>query len=252
MQGYGRVFAKVYNLLWNDFAENIAPQVHDLYAATQAGQKKGSILDLCCGTGHLSHYFLDRDFRVVGLDLSEHMIAIARQNNLEYVIAEQANFIQGDAADFKLEEKFGLTVSTYDALNHLPDEKALVGCFRCVFNILLEGGYFIFDLNTRAGLQQWNGVMIRPGDEIYLINRGMYDEYTIKAWTKITGFVRNENGLYERFDETVFNTIFEMDAVRKWLLETGFQAVHFAVDGELNQPIENPEIQKRVFFIAKK
>ena len=52
--------------------------------------------------------------------------------------------------------------------------------------------------------------MIRPGDEVYLINRGMYDEHTVKAWTKITGFVRDDDGRYERFDETVYNTVFEM------------------------------------------
>lgn len=254
MQGYGRVFAKVYNLLWNDFAERIAPQVHDFYKATQNGQAKQPVLDLCCGTGYLSRFFLERDFQVVGLDLSEHMIAFARENNLEYVVARQADFIQGDAAKFKLDEKFGVAVATYDALNHLPDLDALRSCFHCVFDILLEGGHFIFDLNTHAGLQQWNGVMVRPGEQVYLINRGMYDEHTVKAWTKITGFVRDdaEDGLFERFDETVYNTVFKMDTVRGWLLETGFQTVHFAIDGELNNPIKNPETQKRVFFVAKK
>lgn len=252
MQGYGRVFAKVYNLLWNDFADHVAPKIHNYYYATNYGQVRQPILDLCCGTGRLSRYFLERDFHVVGLDLSEHMVAYARENNLEYVVAEQADFIQGDAADFKLDEKFGLTVSTFDALNHLPDEAALQRCFSCVFEVLLEGGYFIFDLNTQIGLQNWNGIMVRPGDEIYLINRGMYDDATVKAWTKITGFVRDDHGFYERFDETVYNTIFEMEAVRGWLLDTGFQDVYFAAETDLNSGIENPEEQKRVFFVAKK
>ena len=191
---------------------------------------------------------------MVGLDLSEHMIAYARKNNIEYMVAGQADFIQGDAANFKLDQEFGLTVSTYDALNHLPDAGALQSCFHCVFDVLMDGGYFIFDLNTQTGLKQWNGVMVRPGEDVYLINRGMYDEYTIKAWTKITGFVRDDqnDGLYERFDETVYNTVFEMNAVRDWLLEAGFQGIYFAIDGELSTPIENPEAQNRVFFIAKK
>ena len=254
MQGYGRVFAKVYNLLWNDFADRIAPQVYSFYAATPFGQQRQPVLDLCCGTGRLSRFFLERDFQVVGLDLSEHMIAYARQNNLEYMVSGQADFIQGDAANFKLDQKFGLTVSTFDALNHLPDAAALRNCFNCVFNSLLEEACFIFDLNTHTGLQHWNGIMVRPGEEIYLINRGMYDQHTVKAWTKITGFVQDEedNRLYERFDETVYNTVFEMDAVRGWLLETGFRAVYFAVEGDLNTPIDNPEAQKRIFFVARK
>ncbi len=143
-------------------------------------------------------------------------------------------------------------VSTFDALNHLPDEVALRSCFQSTFDVLNEGGCFIFDLNTHAGLQHWNGVMVRPGDEVYLINRGMYDEHTVKAWTKITGFVRDDDGSYERFDETVFNTVFEMAAVRGWLLDAGFRDVYFAADGDLPSPIDHPEAQKRVFFVAQK
>lgn len=252
MQGYGRVFAKVYDLLWNDFADSIAPQLYDFYAATPAGQANQPVLDLCCGTGRLSRFFLERDFRVLGLDLSEHMIAYARQNNLEYLVAKQADFIQGDAANFELDEKFGLAVATYDALNHLPDADALRSCFRSVFESLQEGAHFIFDLNTRAGLQHWNGVTVRPGEQVYLITRGMYDEHTVKAWTKITGFVRDEGGLYERFDETVYNTVFGMEPVRDWLLEAGFQAVEFTVDGALDKPVDDPESQKRIFFITRK
>ena len=252
MQGYGRVFAKVYNLLWNDFADQIAPKIYDFYTMKEVGQAKQPVLDLCCGTGRLSHYFLERDFRVVGLDLSDHMVTHARENNLEYVVAKQADFVQGDAANFKLDEKFGLVVSTYDALNHLPDETALQSCFRCVFDVLVEEGFFIFDLNTRAGLRNWNGITVRPGDEIYLINRGMYDDSTIKAWTKITGFVLDDTGFYERFEETVYNTVFEMAAVHEWLLESGFREAYFALVDDLSSPIENPEAQKRVFFVVKK
>ena len=74
MQGCGRVFAKVYNLLWNDFAKAIAPKIHDFYLTTGLGQSREPVLDLCCGTGRLSNFFLEKDFRVVGIDLSERQI----------------------------------------------------------------------------------------------------------------------------------------------------------------------------------
>jgi len=252
MQGYGRIFSRVYNLLWNDFAKSVSPRIYDFYLATEAGRAQQPVLDLCCGTGRLARFFLEKDFRVVGIDLSEHMVAHARENNLEYLVAKQADFIQGNATDFKLDEKFGLVVSTYDALNHLPDEPALQSCFACVRDVLLEEGYFIFDLNTHFGLRHWNGITVSPGDEVYLINRGMYDDSTIKAWTKITGFVQNESGLYERFEETVYNTVFKTTAVRNWLLEAGFREAYFALVSDLSILIENPEEQKRVFFVAQK
>jgi SAM-dependent methyltransferase len=252
MQAYGRLFAIVYNQLWGDYARRIAPLIHEFYEASTSLKQHKSLLDICCGTGQLSAYFLEKDYRVVGLDLSDEMLKPAREKLMPYVVAEKAAFIQGDAACFELDEVFGLAVSTYDALNHLPDLESLAGCFRSTFNVLEDGGYFIFDLNTTLGLKNWNSMSVNPGEEIFLFNRGIFDEQTVKAWTKITGFVRNDDGFYERFEETVYNTPFELDAVKSMLLQTGFHSVYFTLGSELNTPIEEPEGVGKVFIIAKK
>jgi SAM-dependent methyltransferase len=252
MQAYGRLFAKVYNQLWGDYARRIAPLIHEFYESTTSLKQQKSLLDLCCGTGQLSAYFLEKDYRVVGLDLSDEMLKLAKAKLMPYVVAKKAAFIQADATCFELEESFGLVVSTYDALNHLPDMESLVGCFRSTFNVLEECGYFIFDLNTSLGLKNWNSMSVNPGEDVFLFNRGIYDDQTVKAWTKITGFVRNDDGFYERFDETVYNTAFELSAVESNLLLTGFRTVYFALGSELNTPIEDPERVGKVFIIALK
>ena len=104
------------------------------------GQTNRRLLDVCCGTGQLAVHFLDRGYRVTGLDLSDEMLTYARQNAASYVESGRARFLAGDAADFALSEQFGLAVSTFDALNHLPDKTRLRACFECVNRTLAPGG----------------------------------------------------------------------------------------------------------------
>ena len=252
MQAYNALFARVYNQKWQDYANRIAPLIHDFYEATPLGKTEKTLLDVCCGTGQLLSYFLDQGYRVLGLDLSEGMLDVAREKLLPFMVANQLQFIQADAAKFHIQDVFGLAVSTFDALNHLPDMDALQGCFQSVYRVLLPEGYFIFDMNTAAGLNKWNSINVDPGEEIFLVNRGIYETGQGKAWTRITGFVRNLDGLYRRFEQTVYNTVFDMQTVREQLFLHGFRSVYNARGMDLRTPIEDPESYGKVFFIAQK
>jgi len=251
MQAYDKKFAHIYNKRWAGFARRIAPSLIEFYSSTPIGQKNTDILDLCCGAGHLAMHLLEEGYRVVGLDLSEHMLRYARENTAEFIASGQAEFIRADAADFKLNEKFGLVVSAYDSLNHLENEQALVGCFRSVFDVC--DGYFIFDLNTRWGLKRWNGIHIDDSsDDALIITRGIFDEQSVRAWTKFTGFAVNPDGSYDRFDETVYNTAFDMEWVRSALLDIGWNNIRFARYQDLATPVANPEKEPRAVIIAEK
>lgn len=252
MQAYGELFARVYNQKWQGYANRIAPLIHEFYESTAIGQDEKTLLDICCGTGQLLGHFLNHGYHVVGLDLSEGMLTVARQKLLPYIIAEQARFIHGDAAYFEIQDRFGLVVSTYDSLNHLSDTDALQGCFQSASKVIKKGGYFIFDLNTAAGLENWNSLSIDPGDEFFTLNRGIFDKHEEKAWTRITGFVRNSEGLYQRFEQTVYNTVFDMEEVKETLLQSGFSSAYFASGMNLETPIVDPEKHGKVFFVATK
>jgi SAM-dependent methyltransferase len=252
MQAYRPAFARVYNQKWIGFAQRIAPLIRAFYESTPAGQAHRSLLDVCCGTGQLAAHFLEHGYQVTGIDLSADMLRHARENNAPYVESGQARFLHADAAAFTLDEQFGLAVSTFDALNHLPDKEALCGCFASVYPLLLPGGFFIFDLNTRAGLARWNEINVRDMPDSLIINRGIYDEQGDRAWIKITGFVRTESGLYERFEETAYNTAFDLAWVRDTLLQTGWRSVYLCRGDNLHLPIADPEAEDRAFFVAHK
>jgi SAM-dependent methyltransferase len=251
MQAYGPGFAHAYNLRWAGFAQRVAARLLELHAAGPQGPSHGSVLDLCCGTGQLARRFLERGFRVVGVDLSDAMLRYARESAASFVRSGRATFVQADARDFTLDERFGLVASTYDALNHLPDLCALRSCFASVARVC--DGTFVFDLNTRAGLRRLNSIEVDDGsDDAMIITRGGYDGVSERAWVQISGFVHVRDGLYERFSETVFNTVFAMDDVKAALLETGWREVYFARLDDLSSPVDDPERESRVFVVARK
>jgi SAM-dependent methyltransferase len=251
MQSYNPGFARIYNTHWIDFAERVAPLIRTFYEHTPIGQTDHTLLDVCCGTGQLAHHFLEHGYHVTGIDLSPPMLAYARDNNAPYVEHGQARFIQADAVDLNIEGIFGLAVSTFDALNHLPGGEALRACFESVYSLLRPQGFFIFDLNTRAGLHRWNGINVRDLGDALIIDRGIYDETEGQAWIKITGFMRLEDGRYERFDQTAYNMAYDLDWVRDTLCEVGFRSAYYARADDLSMPLVDAEAQKRVFFVAR-
>ena len=252
MQAYGPAFARVYNRRWTFFAHRVAPEIAEFYAGTTIGQTNRSILDLCCGTGQLALALLERGYTVTGIDLSPHMLQYATENTSAYVDEGQARFIQADAANFTLDQVFGLVVSTFDALNHLESQDALRSCLQSVYCVLADEGYFVFDLNTRTGLLRWNNISVDDTEEAMIVTRGFYDGQGDRAYTRVSGFIHRVNGLYERFEETVFNTVFDMVWVRDALLDAGWRHVHWARIEALATPIARPEQEGRVFFVAHK
>lgn len=252
-QAYGKQFSYVYNLLWGNFARQIAPKILDYYENTSVEKSNKSMLDLCCGAGHLSAIFLAHGYSVTGIDLSADILVYARHNAGDYLAQGKAVFIQGDAADFTIEQNVPLAVSTFDALNHLPDLTSLQNCFRSVYAAVNPKGIFIFDLNTRAGLKKrWNSLNIEDDETLTLITRSIFVEENDRAWTHITGFIRNTDGKYDRFEERIFNTAFNLEEVKNLLIGAGWRKVSLVSESNFYIPLDEPENYPRVFFIAEK
>lgn len=99
--------------------------------------KHPDILELACGPGNITRYLLDKrpDFRVLGIDLAENMIALAKINNPE------AEFICMDCREIaSLQRKFDAVMCGF-CLPYLSKEEAiqLIGD---VAGILNPGGVF--------------------------------------------------------------------------------------------------------------
>ena len=141
MQAYGQAFAKVYNKRWAFFSQSIAPKLEKLFAQGEAGGNSyRTLVDICCGTGQLAAYFLARDFRVWGVDLSPHMIEHSIENNKSFVESGEAAFSVADASSYSLPEKAGFATCMFDAMNHLPSNEAIGRCIQRTYDTLQSRG----------------------------------------------------------------------------------------------------------------
>lgn len=249
MQSYSQNTAKAYDRIWNGYGRSFGQSLIEHW-----GRSDGLVaaLDLGCGTGSLAAVLLANGFRVTAIDSSAHMLAIAEANCGGYVESGSVTFLEADISDFRLSDHVDLAVSCYDTINHLESLADLRRCFSCVFDALSPGGTFVFDLNTIRGLDDWNRVKITDRQDHAVISRGFFDRERGHAWKKFSGFYEVHDGLYERFEETIFNTAFALGDVTGALGEAGFEEVGVRSLREPGRELSRPEDEDRVLFVASR
>jgi SAM-dependent methyltransferase len=231
------------------FARTAAPRIRALYEATYGDDAEHTVLDVCCGVGTLAEHFLEHGYTVTGIDLSEPMLAIARQKLRSYLQDGQARLIQADATGFSVDDRFALATSTFDALNMLQSSEALTSCFACVRRALAADGMFAFDLMTRNGFWlDYNYLGVRDTEDELYIYKSVYDGAE-KATVRLTGFIRDGDH-WDRFDEFRTPTLFPAPVVVAALHEAGWGQVRMTSADDLRTPITDPEQFDRVFFVA--
>jgi trans-aconitate 2-methyltransferase len=112
----------------------------------QTGER---ILDLGCGTGHLTAKIAENGATVVGLDSSTSMVAQARQN------FPALKFALGDASSFLFEEPFDAVFSN-SALHWIQDAEAVV---HCVWSALRPNGRFVLEMGAKGNIGRIRGAI---------------------------------------------------------------------------------------------
>jgi SAM-dependent methyltransferase len=124
--------------------------------AAQPGER---ILDLGCGTGHLTARIAEAGADVVGLDSSPEMIAEAKRN------FPALEFIVGDAREFRFEKPFDAVFS--NAMLHWVLEPESV--VQSIGEALKTGGRFVAELGGQGNVERVvfpddRGICVAAGD----------------------------------------------------------------------------------------
>ncbi len=104
----------------------------------------GPVLELGCGTGQLTIPMARAGVTMTGLDLSEPMLARAREKASEQNV--DVTWVQADCRDFALGQQFGLIFFPANSLLHLLDWRDVQSCLTQVKKHLRPGGAFVFEI----------------------------------------------------------------------------------------------------------
>jgi SAM-dependent methyltransferase len=143
---YGSDLAYIHHVGYGGFATAVAPAVGQLLAA--AGIGDGLVVDLGCGSGILARELTALGYRVLGVDVSAHMVDRARR------VAPRARFVQGSLRRVAL-PSCRAVVAIGESISYAGSSErqapALGHLFTRVARALEPGGLFLFDVIGAGG-----------------------------------------------------------------------------------------------------
>lgn len=241
-------FADVYDQLvqdipyskWADYLES---------AFLKFNQKPGLILELGCGTGNMTLELSKRGYEMIGLDISAEMLSKAYEKTL--ASGREILFINQDMRNFELHGPVDAVICLLDSLNYMESTEEVKQVFKLVNKYLNPGGLFIFDLNSPYKISKilGNEIFFDLSENITWIWTNTYDRKKRKVTFDLTFFVKNNEGLYERFDETHQETAFTTEEIKQALDQAGLQLAGVYGDLSFEPPDDREE---RIFYIAHK
>lgn len=212
--------AEMYYTLWNDwYLSSALPALDSMFFSRIA--PGSSVLDVCCGCGHVTKEVVRRGFRVTGVDASSGLLAIARRE------LPDVDWRMEDVRHMNLEQRYAGALCTFDSLNHLLSLEDLESAFASVHRSLVPGGQFSFDMNLdeayRTGPQHW---VVENKETTVSLIRGNYDADTKYVTTDLTWFVREPEGdLWRRYHSVIRQRSYSQNEILNAITGAGFSDI---------------------------
>lgn len=132
-------YSAYYDLLYEDKDYTTEAQYIDMLIK-KYHPTASSILDLGCGTGKHAHLLGKKGYYVHGVDLSESMLAIAKQST-----ANNTVFSLGDIRTIRLLKKFDVVTSLFHVMCYQTSNQDLMQAINTAYEHLNTNGLYIFD-----------------------------------------------------------------------------------------------------------
>ncbi|KDR93888.1 Ubiquinone/menaquinone biosynthesis C-methylase UbiE [Peptoclostridium litorale DSM 5388] len=249
MDCYGE-FANIYDELMGDVDYEMWSDYIEALINEFSGIDVENILELACGTGNITIPMAQKGYSVTGMDISEDMLCIAK-GKLEGKRLE-ISLVQSDMKDFEYDAvRAQCVICACDGFNYITDENSLGSIFEKVYNMLPKGGTFIFDISSSHKLKNIisQSTFTHVDEDTAYIWENYYDEDLKTVDMELTFFVRENSGLYRRFDELHVQRVYENEEILKMLQSAGFKCSKALSEFSFE---EDNGMSERVFFAAVK
>lgn len=233
-----------------DFADKIIKQ-SDSYNIYSDKNERPIVLDCACGSGRLTKNLYNCGYDMIGLDISEDMLDIART----VCAKDPILFICQDMCQMDLFGSVAAITCMTDSVNHITNTKSLKLFFDKARNFLDPGGVLIFDVLTDNHFLD----MATPkcffedydwGSCFWI---GQYDskkricQYSISYFE----YIGNKKGdeTYIRTDDFITEKIWSLKTIQKALADSGFTQVQMYNNTDF-APVNKES--RRIYFAAVK
>jgi SAM-dependent methyltransferase len=191
--------------------------VLDLLASIR--ERDGLVVELGCGSGHLTRHLLKGGHRVIATDASPAMLELARSEapdveDLRPLVLPDDPIPAADAI-----------VSVGHVLNYLPNDLAVRRALGAICGALRPGGVLALDIcDLRWGEVRRNApAFASVNDEWVVVTRFSVLEPN-RFVRDMTTFIRGGDGTWRRDDERHDNVLIDTSYVPELLRECGIDA----------------------------
>lgn len=247
MSGYSK-FAWFYDRLTENVDYDLIGNRIDKLVS-RFGGRKNILLEIGCGTGNLCEKMSSLGYDVIGIDSSQEMLSEALDK--KYESGSEIQYLCQDMTELDMYGTIDVTVSVLDSINHLADVESIRKTFERVSLFAFPDGLFIFDMNTVYKHREilGNNSYIYDLDGLFCSWQNEYSSQYDSVEMFLDFFEEQEDGRYERFQESFKEIAIEEAEIDRLLKETGFEILA-KYDDYSDRPVN--EKTQRIVYVTKK
>ncbi len=243
-------FASVYDKFMDDVPyDKWCEYIKKIFKRYDKPTASGLVADLGCGTGNMTLRLSKEGFEMIGIDISEQMLAVARQKAEK----EKQNilFLNQDMTEFELYGTVDAIVSVCDCINYITEGEELEKVFALVQNYLEPNGLFVFDINTVYKFRHIlaDNSFCRTEEDEAFTWENYFDEASGINEYLTNFFIKNSDGTYSRYEEAHYEKAYETDEIKVMLERAGLTCLACFEELTFTEPSNDAQ---RVFFVARK
>lgn len=230
------------------------------------GINDGLVCELGCGTGEITMRLSEAGYDMIGIDISEEMLTVAREKQYDAADDPENNeqeaekerqpilYLRQDMREFELFGTVRAVVSICDSMNYITEFTDLVEVFKKVNNYLDPDGIFIFDLKsdyffrTEYADNSFSDIDEESGASLSWKNHYDAEKHLNTYTIDIKEIFEDEEGEeWEETHEEHIQRAYAVEEVKKALELAGLRFLKLLDADTMTEPVENT---KRYYFVA--
>lgn len=239
---------------YDEFNENNSKAINAILEKILKENQVATVFDLTCGTGSQVFWLVEAGFEVVGSDISQSMLKIAKQKaKLKQL---KIKFLQGDCRTVNAGQ-FDAAITIFNAIGHLTREDFKL-TIQNINRNLNPGGLYIFDIFNLDYLKAGNNITKLTGDWMAVSDGQKFREIQFSTISDDGILASYSTYIYQDGNESPTkvskgyeNTlqVYGSDELQSLLKENGFVVL---AQTDINGEAFSKEASERILTIAKK